>query len=180
MELTTIAKPYAKAVFSHSSEKGLNEKWLDFFAAIECLFSNNQLLDFVCSPKLNATAKFDFLVDLLKKTLKEKITQEQQNFMQLILKNDRVEVLPEIALNFRALLSSSGKERLFTIISAYKLSDSEEKSLLKSLSAKFDCNASIEVEIQKDLIGGVIVKDGDRIIDGSVNAQLRELSYCLS
>lgn len=180
MSLTTIAKPYAKAVLEHTLAKNSNNEWLEFFGGVEKIFFEATLLKFIHLPKLNKAVKFNFLVDLTTQVLKNKLSTEQQNFMRLIVNNDRLEVLPEIATTFRDMVASSGKSHQFKVISPYAIADTEEKKLLKALSVKFDCEASVEVEIQKGLIGGVIIKDGDRIIDGSVNAQLEKLSYCLS
>jgi F-type H+-transporting ATPase subunit delta len=180
MSLTTIAKPYAKAVFDHALTNNSNKEWLSFFSGIEKVFGNKDLLRFIRSPKLNSQTKFDFLMDLIVKALGSKLSNPQENFMRLIVDNDRVEVLSEIALSFRDMISSSGKSRQFKVISAYALSVDEQKGLVKTLSDKFDCDAHLEVEVQVGLIGGVIIKDGDRIIDGSVNAQLEKLGYCLS
>jgi F-type H+-transporting ATPase subunit delta len=180
MSLTTIAKPYAKAIFEHALVNNSNKEWLSFFDGIEKVFSNTDLLRFIRSPKLNTQAKFDFLIDLIVKVLGNKLSKPQENFMRLIIDNDRVEVLSEISLSFRDMILSSGKSRQFKVLSAYDLSADEQKGLIKILSDKFDCDAHLEIDVQADLIGGVIIKDGDRIIDGSVNAQLEKLSYCLS
>lgn len=180
MSLTTIAKPYAKAIFEHALAKNSNNDWLEFFSGVEKIFSQAVLLKFIRSPKLDKKVKLNFLMDLIVQTLKNKLSTQQQNFMRLIVNNDRVEVLPEIAAVFRDMIVASGKSHQFKVISAYALTTTEEEKLLKVLSVKFSCEASLEVEIQADLIGGVIIKDGDRLIDGSVDAQLMELSYCLS
>ena len=180
MSVITIAKPYAKAVFETALASKSQDNWLIFFECVGKVFSNSSLLTFIHSPKLNREAKFDFLISLITKSLKDKLSSQQQNFIQLVINNDRVEVLPEIAVSFRKMVDSSGESRLFTIVSAYKLSSSEETSVLKSLSAKFNCEAKLEIEIQANLIGGIIIKEDDRVIELSISAQLKELDYCLS
>jgi F-type H+-transporting ATPase subunit delta len=70
--------------------------------------------------------------------------------------------------------------KAFHVTSAYKLSKKEEDEIIKDLSDKYKTTVSIDIEIDENLVGGVVIKEGDKVIDLSIKARVNELGSQLS
>jgi F-type H+-transporting ATPase subunit delta len=97
-ELATIARPYAEALFKACrTDLAVTAAWLDELAAIA---ANDQLLEFAHGPKVTAQQTFDVVAGVAKTALPEKA----RNFLRVLIDNNRLSALPEIAVQFRALM----------------------------------------------------------------------------
>jgi F-type H+-transporting ATPase subunit delta len=108
------------------------------------------------------------------------LTTKENEFLSLILDNDRAPALPSILALFEDQANTFDDAKAFDVISAYKLTAAEEKSIVASLSEKYNASVSIETTIDDSLIGGLIIKLGDKVIDMSIKARTDELNLLLT
>ena len=173
-ELATIARPYAEALFK-SSKVDLNgaATWLDQFAAIA---SNEQLLQFAGSPKVTDQQVFDVISGVVKTAL----TDNTKNFLQIVIANGRVDALPEIAAQFRALKNAQAGSSDAVVYSAFPIDDKAVAELSGTLEKRFGRKLNITVELDASLIGGIRVVVGDEVLDTSVKARLDQMKIALT
>ena len=180
-ELSTIARPYAEALFKASgaaapSVPGLDldgtAAWLDELAAIA---ANAQLQQFAGNPGVTAAQTFDVISGVVKATLPE----TAKNFLRTVIDNGRLSVLPEIARQFRVLKNAQGGSSDATVYSAFALDGAALVDLAATLEKRFGKKLNLRVELQPELIGGVRVVVGDEVLDTSVKARLEQMKVAL-
>jgi F-type H+-transporting ATPase subunit delta len=173
-ELATIARPYAEALFK-SSKADLSgaATWLDQFAAIA---SNEQLLQFAGSPTVTDQQVFDVICGVVKTAL----TDKAKNFLQIVIANGRVDAMPEIATQFRALKNAQAGSSDAVVYSAFPIDDKAVAELTGVLEKRFGRKLNITVELDASLIGGIRVVVGDEVLDTSVKARLDQMKIALT
>ena len=172
-ELATIARPYAEALFKACrTDLVATAVWLDELAAIA---ANDQLLQFAHGPKVTAQQTFDVVTGVAKTSLPEKA----KNFLRVLIDNSRLNALPEIAVQFRALKNAQPGSSDAVVYSAFALDGAALAELAKTLELRFKRKLNVQVEIEPALIGGVRVVVGDEVLDTSVKARLEQMKVAL-
>ena len=111
----------------------------------------------------------------------EEAPSQLKGLLRTVIENGRLCALPEIAAQFRALKNESEGVADAYIESAYALTKKDVDQLVKALSQKFPgVTLRPEVSINKDLIGGVSIRVGDQVLDGSVRARLAQMKAALT
>ena len=174
-ELTTAARPYAKAVYDTASETGTLESWSDALANLSLLVADSQVKDRLESPDLSAEQKGELLIQVLGKNLNE----HQQNLVRLMAENGRLKLMADVAEQFEAARAKAENKIEAEVITAFPLTDEQEKSLVATLKNKLGCDITITTSVDETLIGGVVIKAGDTIIDASMKSQLDSLALSL-
>jgi len=97
----------------------------------------------------------------------------------LLLENKRSKVLPEIAEHFDALKADIENSVEATVTSAAPLSQAQQDEIASALKKRLGRDVSIATAIDKNLIGGAVIRAGDVVIDGSLRARLEGLANAL-
>ena len=165
-ELSTIARPYAQGLMKALKDRNAGAEDvaqdLEVIEALASLTKNPEVATLVGDPKLTD----DQLCDLI---------------AELCGKNGRLEAFPEIARQFRELKNSSEGIADAYIESAFELSAAELDSLLESLAKKFPgLKLHPIVSINPELIGGVCIRVGDKLLDGSIRARIAQMKTTLT
>ena len=173
-ELATIARPYAEALFK-SAKVDLDgtAAWLDQLAAIA---GNEQLLQFAASP----TATDQQIFDVISGVVKAALAESGKNFLRIVIENGRVDALPEIAAQFRALKNAQSGSADATVYSAFPMDDKAIAEMSSALEKRFGRKLNITVELDASLIGGIRVVVGDEVLDTSVKARLDQMKIALT
>lgn len=175
-ELSTIARPYAEALFAAARAAGTQDAWLAAADELGALVRHPQVAEVVADPKLGQPQVIDLLAGMLKSTL----PQNGRHFLQTLVENDRLAALPEIARQFRVLKNESEGVADCLIESAFPMSDAQVTELLAALSKKFGLKLKPEVRVDAGLIGGVRVTVGDHVLDTSVKTRLAQMQAALT
>lgn len=173
-ELATIARPYAEALFQ-SSSKDLSgaSVWVDELGAIA---ADAALQQFAGSPKVTSGQVFDLIVSVAKSTLPE----QAKNFLRTVIANKRLSVLPEIAVQFRALKNAQTGSSDALIYSAFPIDGDALANVAAMLEKRFGRKLNASVVVQPELIGGIRVVVGDEVLDTSVKARLEQMKVALT
>lgn len=168
-ELSTIARPYAEALFATAQEDqaGL-VSWLDLVNQLAAVASLEDVREALTDPRLNNAQRTELFCGLIKLPLSEKA----RSFIGLLVNNDRILLLPQIAEQFDALKNQLEGSALAEITSAFALDDAQVQELVVGLEKKFGLKLKPAVTVDPALIGGVRVVVGDQVLDTSVQAQL--------
>lgn len=173
---TTIARPYARAVYQQATETSSLEDWgnaLAFLSAVVADADMDALLD---TPQMSSEQK----AELMLKVVGDKLNEQQQNLVKLMAENGRLKALCDVAEQFEIFRADAEGKIDAEVVSAFPLSSEQEASITKTLKAKLGREVTITTSIDESLIGGVIIKAGDTIIDGSMKSQLDSLAITLS
>ena len=179
-EISTIARPYAEALLKavkDSKEEGLAQKLIPVLDTIDEIVADPKLKELASDPSLSS----DQIYELIRGMLDKAVPQETENLLKLVIQNGRIEALPQITAQYRELLNHENKEADVTIETAFPLSDDQVADLIKALDKKFPGIKLLpKVVVDKDLIGGVRVIVGDKVLDGTVKARLAEMQSALT
>ncbi len=180
MELTTIAKPYANAIFEIAEQAKSHSDWRGVLEAGTQLANDASMQAFIASPGTTSENKAQAVAALFKSILGRALSKQENSFVALLLDNGRIDALPSMLELFDAMSNLSSDAKAFHVVSAYKLSAAEEKQIVSDLSDKYNTTVSIDTEIDENLVGGVVIKEGDKVIDLSIKARVDELGSRLS
>jgi F-type H+-transporting ATPase subunit delta len=171
-EATTIARPYAEAVFAYADEKGDLTHWQEMLAFLASIIEDDEFAQLISNPLIEQQA----VTELMLEVASEHVDEEGANLIRLLVQNRRLLVLPEIKALFEVLKAE--KERLLTVhvTSAYVLKPAQEKLIAEALKAKLGLDVTITSEKDAHLIGGVHIRAGDLVIDGSLRGRLQQLA----
>lgn len=175
-ELTTAARPYARAAFAYASDNGVAAQWaemLSFCAAVADDLTMKAALD---QPTLNRQQKGD----LFNQVCVDKLNDHGKNFIKLLAENDRIALLPDIAVLFHHYQSEAEGAIDAELISALDVNEQQVQAIAASLTKRLGKKVSLTTKIDESLIGGAVIRAGDMVIDGSVRGRLEKLSNTLS
>jgi len=134
----------------------------------------------VLSLALNPKVGRDTVTDLVLSVVKAPVPEQAKNFVRMIVANHRLEILPELAVQFEALKNAREGAADVEIVSAFPLEGSLLEELVVGLERKFKRKLKPAVSVDASLIGGVRVTVGDEVLDTSVRAQLARMQVALT
>ena len=173
-ENLTLARPYADAAFSLAKAGNALGPWSAALDRMAAVVTDPQMQGCIGNPRLSATQVFGFFTDVV-----GKLTAEQKNFVQVLIDNDRLGVLPEIRELFVELKNGFEGVKDAAIESAFPIDNATLAQLTADLEARYRCKIKSTITINPDLIGGVRIAIGDQVIDASVRGKLAVMATAL-
>jgi len=174
-EPSTIARPYAQAAFRLADGAGALGKWSGMVDALAQVARDERLRAAVGDPNISDAKMAGLFISILA----GKLTGEAENFVRVLAGNGRLELLPEIRIQFEALKDEREGVVEAEVQSAFELTNAQVRDLVQRLEKKSGRKVKTRVSVDKELIGGVKVVLGDKVIDGSARAQLGALETAL-
>ncbi len=171
-EATTIARPYAEAVFARAEAGDKLEAWSDVLAFLLQVVEEPAIASIIADPMFER----EKLTQLVLEIGGDRLDDEGQNLVKLLVQNGRLSVMPEIIAVFEYLKAESRRELKAHVRSAYALDEDEKNKIAAALKAKLGRDITITCEEDAELIGGVHIRAGDMVIDGSVRGRLQQLA----
>ena len=176
-ELSTVARPYARAAFSQAlNESSGLETWSRMLKMLAATVQQEAVPAVLDSPATTTEDETKFLIDLLG----EELNQFGQNFVSVLSDYGRTALLPEISAMFELLKAHHEQTLDVDIVSAYEVGDNDRDLLNKVLKEKLQRDIQLTTEVDASLIGGVLIKAEDTVIDNSVRGKLEKLSHALT
>ncbi|MDR7006868.1 F0F1 ATP synthase subunit delta [Paraburkholderia strydomiana] len=176
-ELATIARPYAEALFG-VAEAGDIAAWSTLVQELAQVARLPEVLSIASSPKVSRAQVSELLLAAVKSPLKD--NAQAKNLVQMLVDNHRLQLMPEIAVQFEELKNAREGAADVLIVSAFSLEGAQLNDLVASLERKFKRKLKPTVEIDPSLIGGVRVTVGDEVLDTSVRARLASMQTALT
>jgi F-type H+-transporting ATPase subunit delta len=180
-EWSTLARPYAKAAFDHALEQRAHSAdalatWSKQLALAAAVAGTGKMVQVIESPALTVEQQAQTLIDLCGEELSEKV----RNFLHVLAGNKRLRLLPEISAQFEQLKANQEKSVNVEVASAFALGGDLADRLAQALRAKLQREVTINTVVDKSLLGGVVVRAGDVVIDGSVRGRLAKLAKAMN
>lgn len=174
-ELSTLARPYAEAVFRLAQGENDLAGWSSRITLLAMIVSDAQVVRLNADPAVAADRVASLVIEVAGASLGE----HGANFVKVLAENDRLSVLPEISMQFETLKASAEGTIEATITSAQELTQAQLDDLVAGLKAKFNRAVTVQVAVDPELIGGAVIAIGDQVIDGSVKGRLQRMSFAL-
>ena len=173
-ENITLARPYADAAFQLARTTGALGPWQQALDRMAAVAADAQMVECIDNPRLQSSQVAQLFLDVV-----GSVSAEQQNFVRLLVDNDRLQVLPEIRDLYVELKNGQEGVKEADIASAFPLDDATLKNLVAELEARFQCRIQATVSLDPELIGGVRIAVGDQVIDASVRGKLAAMATAL-
>lgn len=174
-ELTTLARPYAKAAFEHAQAHQQLANWSAMLGLAAAVSLDDTMQRVLKAPRLTSTEK----ATTFNEVCGDKFDAQAQNFIRVIAENDRLALLPDVFALFELYKAEQEKSIDVDVTSAFALSDEQQDKLAKVLSARLGREVRLHAAEDATLIGGVLIRAGDLVIDGSVRGKLAKLAEAL-
>lgn len=174
-ELVTIARPYAEAVFRLAKDSNAFDEWSRMLQMAAAVAQDAQMVALIADPKVTS-------VDISRVFLGvcgTELTEAGKNFVKVLIENNRLSVLSQIASLYEALKREHQNEVEAVISSAFPLDDAQVHALVAGLEKRFGHKVKATTQVDAGLIGGARIAVGDVVIDGSVSGQLQKMASAL-
>ena len=173
-ENITLARPYADAAFQLARATNALGSWQQALDRMAAVAADAQMVECISNPRLLPSQVSQLFLDVV-----GSVSAEQQNFVRLLVDNERLQVLPEIRDLYVELKNGQEGVQEADIASAFPLDDATLKNLVAELETRFKCRIQATVSLAPELIGGVRIAVGDQVIDASVRGKLAAMATAL-
>ncbi len=177
MKVDPIVNAYAEALFRLASAEEVADQVEEELHALERLYGENaEMKEFINNPRIKAEGKKDALVELLG----DKLSRVMLNHMHLIVDQERGRMLPSIAEEYYRLAGESRAKITAELITAVPVSDDTRQKLGDELGKATKKDVYLRARVDESILGGAIVRIGDKVLDGSVRNKLNQLKKQIS
>lgn len=175
-EKQTLARPYAEAVFELAQARSALKPWSEMLGFVAAVAADENIQRLAADPRVDRARFRDLFLDVCGKHLDD----AGANLVRLLVENRRLSLLPEIVTQFETLKAEAEARVEATVISAFALEPEQMKTLGAALKRKLGREVNITARVDKTLLGGIVIRASDLVIDGSVRGRLADLAAHLS
>ena len=174
-EKSTIARPYAQAVFDIANESGDLKKWSDILQLVAAVTSDALMQDMIGNPSIER----EKIIEIIFGVCADNLDDTAKNFIRVLADNGRLNVVDEIAQRYEEHRAEAEKTVEAEVTSAFSLSEKQIKQVTEALKKRLGREVNLVTKIDETIVGGAIIRAGDLVIDGSVSGQLDKLATTL-
>jgi F-type H+-transporting ATPase subunit delta len=175
-EKSTIARPYAEAVFSLAKEQSELKSWSDMLNLASVVTEDEAMSAVISNTNVGKVQLANLLIDVCG----SEITEQGKSLLKLLAENRRLSLLGEITAQYEILRAEEEKTIDAEVISAFEVSKAQQKQIAEKLKARLGREVTLSCRVDTSLLGGVVIKAGDLVIDGSTLGQIQKLSIELT
>lgn len=171
----TASRPYAIAAFKQAREENQVAAWSEMLGLLEQVISDPTMKGAIANPRVNREQLAALIIDVCGDVLSE----TGKNFVRLLSEYGRLHSVSDIRTIFeqqRAALE--GRSRVH-VRSAYELDEAQRQTIQQSMARRLGGEVDLTVEVDESLIGGLVIRAGDTVIDGTLRGRLMQLGQTL-
>lgn len=171
-EAITVARPYALAAWRHAETEGSADLWSDMLGFMADVIRNETMAKIVADPRVDAGQLSQLMLDICG----GRLNATAESFVKLLVENGKLSLMPQISAVFAALKSEAGGTVEATLLAAYPVNAKFEQDIAAAMKKRLNREVKFTTEEDKSLLGGVIIRVGDMVIDASVKGQIEALA----
>jgi F-type H+-transporting ATPase subunit delta len=171
-ELATLARPYATAAFKRAKQTDTTPQWSETLAFLTAIIQDRQI---ACAAE-NPIASRDNFTKALLDLCQGRLDGEAENFVRLLVANRRLGLIAVISEQFEQFRADDEGFIVTDVYTAYPLDDAERDQITTVLQQTLGKQPRLNVQVDETLIGGVLIKAGDLVIDASIRGQIQRLA----
>ena len=168
---SSAAKRYAQAVFSLGKEQDSLDAWAEDLAMLSRIVADDQIAIYLTNPSVAAERR----IEALETSLNTNVQPEARNLARMLIERNRTTLIPEIREMFDDQLRAERGIVVAQVTTAEPLSDAERDYIREKLETMTGKKVELELKVDPDIIGGIIIRIGDQVIDGSVRNKLEKM-----
>lgn len=178
-DLTTVARPYAKAIFCFALEQSNTNQdelvhWEEMLGFLSELICNKKIKSFLSQP-IPTGKQAEILIQLCDK----QIDEYGQNIVRLMAKNVRLNVIPTVYDEYKSYVDEYRKITDVYVKSAFALTEAQTQRIKTAMEKRLAQKVRLNCSVDKSLIGGLIIRTKDFVLDGSSQGQIQRLAQSL-
>ncbi len=179
-ELRTIARPYAEALFELAQDNGHMAEWSEALANLSAIVGNKDVAVLIGNPNVATETLAQAIIEIAGHGDNQGLNNSGANLVKLLAENERLSVASEIAAQYEDLRAKAEDRVDVEITSAVELGQAQQEQITKSLKNRLKREISLSCVTDAELIGGLVVRAGDLVIDGSLRASLARMQQTLA
>lgn len=168
---SSAATRYAQAVFSLGKERGTLDVWQSDLTDLATLTGDSRVSTYLSNPSITADTK----LATLEATLPSTVQPELRNLAKLLVVRGRTNLIPQIREIFEDQVRAERGITVAQVTTSEPLTAEEEALVREKLAAMTGNTIEITATVDPDIIGGIVVRIGDQVIDGSVRNKLERM-----
>lgn len=170
-EFITVARPYAKAAFEFAVESKALDKWHEMLVFASEVAKNQDMQSF-----LSSSSSPQAMADVFSNVCGEQLDEKGQNLVKIMAENGRLPALPAVVDLFAEMHAEYSKEVTVEVTSAVELTAEQVEKLSAALEKRLERKVKINCNVDSTVVGGLVIKADDTVIDGSVRGKLDRLT----
>jgi F-type H+-transporting ATPase subunit delta len=175
-EVNTVARPYTKAAFEYALDKGALDQWSDMLTTASAVAQDELMVRVLGNPALTSEQKAEALIFVCE----DEIDEAGKNYVSLLAENQRLPLLSEISAQFEQLKANQQQSVEIDVTTAFDLDEQQQQKLAQALGTKLGREVNLSSTVDKSILGGVVIRTNDLVIDGSVRARLAKLAEAMN
>lgn len=175
-EVISVARPYALAAFDEARKLGDLKGWSELLLSAADAVSHPEIRALIANPRVLKSQ----LEGLMLALVGNKASATGQNFIRLLVESQRLILLPEIAAMFETMRAEAEKSVDVVVASALELSEAQKQKIVVAMKKRMGREIRLHCEIDRELLGGIVIRAGDKVMDGSARSHLSGLASALA
>ena len=183
MMISTIARPYAAAAFEYAQSDNQLLLWSQTLKQLSAVILDKKIKSILKNPLYSKAQLADFLIGVVKAACgngPNHIIEAISNFIRLLAEKKRLALLPNIYNLFEEALAKTSGYAALTVTSAFELSEEQQKHTKAKLEKKLQSKLNIIFTVDKNIVGGLLVRSGNWVLDDTVQGKLKRLKSVLT
>ena len=172
---SALARPYGLAAFSQAQEEGKVEEWGTMLELLATIMRDATMRGLIANPKVNNQQLAGLIIDVGG----DGISNTGGNLVRLMAENERLGEMAGVAAVFEAERDATEGRSHVEVTSAFALTEPQQNNIADSMSKRLGTEVDVSVTVDKSLIGGVVIRAGDTVIDASLRGRLSQLGQAL-
>ncbi|QAX81383.1 F0F1 ATP synthase subunit delta [Candidatus Pseudomonas adelgestsugas] len=175
VELKTLARPYSKAAFEYAYAHQQLTSWSTMLSLAAAVAQDNTMQCLFHDASLTSADKAAACIEVCG----DKLNLKAQNFIYIVAENNRLQILSEISILFDQYKAEEEKSVNVAVTSVFALNQDQQGKLAKALTTRLNREVHLQLSEDASLIGGLIIRAGDVVIDGSIRGKISKLAEAL-
>jgi len=175
-EKSTIARPYAQAIFALAADQKRLPEWSEMLALTAAIVADDNMVTIIGNPRIGKDKLTALVIDICG----DKLDKGGQDMVRVLVENGRLELLPNIFVQFEEYRAEAERVVQAQVTAAYPVSEDQKASIITALKQRLGREVTLDCQVDESMLGGAIIRAGDMVIDGSVTGHLDRLTHTLS